>query len=264
MIKLTIKFILTRAISLFSSALAYYIFILFFIYYSLISYRKQCSIDKQKNKTSNSVFYFSLKILILISGKLIYGILINLFYLDLISLVLDSSWNLDNLACYSNSEPTGPTGPTQANVSTGSTEPNVPTGSTEPNVSTGPTQQNVSTGSTEPNVLTNGVTGPTDWNSILNNLPNGPIAFPRGTELVESWTTLQNNPEWNEDIIRYLTARGTRLDPIYFQHYYSKAKLIALEAGLPENSVGYNQFVSRYTNHYVDLIRSQLGSGGGL
>lgn len=246
MIKLTIKFILTRAISLFSSALAYYIFILFFIYYSLISYRKQCTIDKTNNKTSNSVFYFYLKFLFLISGNLIYGILIHFFYLDLISLVLDSSWNLDNLACYSNSEPTEPTGPTQ------------------PNVSTGPTESNVSTGPTEPNVLTNGITGPTDWISILNNLPTGDIAFPRGPEIAESLRTLQNNPELHDRIVTQIRDEGSNIHPVYYHHYESKARLIALEAGLPENSVGYREFVSRYTNHFTDLLRRQMGSGGGI
>lgn len=222
-------------------------FIVFFIIFILLFYLYICSPKLKKIKNFNLKIYLTITFFlykcsklismpvlknlnlipgILIFGNLIYCILINFFDLDLISLVLDSSWNSDNLACYSNSAPTGPNGPTQ------------------------------------PNVLTNGITGPTDWISILNNLPNGPIDLPSTQELEESWSALQNNPELHNFILRYKALQGYTADPIYINHYLSQARLAALEAGLPLRSSGHNQFIIRYTNHFMHLIETFHSHGG--
>lgn len=173
--------------------------------------------------------YFILISSILISGIKLYGILRNFYFLDVLNLASDGSFNLDNFD--PNSEPTpGPSGPT---------EPTEPTGPTGP------------TGAIEPK----------DFGRYISNLTP---KFPDDRDIAEIWANINRHPLMTPEYCAQLRANPNAVNALYFAN---QGRLAALNAGLLENSVGFKEFVEIYIDHNMSMVEiiqkmSQSGQSG--
>lgn len=168
------------------------------------------------------VFKISILILIFISSFLIYNILINFFFSDVISLASGSTWNLDGLE-----QNSGPIGPTWYKEYPVTVEP--------------PKEFSAPTGQTAKNIY-------------LANRPKGIFMDPLLKEIQEV------DPNFFEWLGKrgHLTALNREVE---YSFYHWEGKSAALQAGHLENSPGFNEYVNKYTAYYLKLSKKFNRSG---
>lgn len=160
-----------------------------------------------------------LKFLFLIFGILNYGILIfgilkNIFFWDVLYFPSDIFLNFDN----QNSEPTEPIEYTKFTEPT-NTRPVEPIEFTEP-------------------------TGATEYDIYLANRPK---------EEIVKWilADIKNgNPDYSDWLNKNLIQQSKEVNYSFFKW---EGKYAALKAGHLENSPGFNEYVNKYTAYYMNL-----------